>query len=368
MKKIFSFLAAALMSAGMFAQQLATPVISGATEFTDETEVTITCETEGVDIYYTTDLGSPSSFYEGSILYTGPFKLTKTAYVKAIAFQGDYMSDEARAQFVKQTEMGLQYVELPIPSTWEGDETIISATDLQWFQQVTKEQAVQWPELEDNSILIYGFEENGNAMYVMYNYGSKGAGRGLQSYKNIQRFFEHLYSTTGYEGEPEPVAPMFEMSYEDKWLKVNPTDGEGQYFVFVEDKVYYDNRYRQYDQTTMQGYMDYVVGVVVGMSAQSNFVFSGEKDIDPDPIYHTWYDNDHMLINHDYVAFVFKIADDARTSDVEYLILTYEGEPEAGAVEHVALNVKQAKKVVVDGQLYIVREGKLFNVAGAQVR
>lgn len=43
--------------------------------------------------------------------------------------------------------------------------------------------------------------------------------------------------------------------------------------------------------------------------------------------------------------------------------------PHSGdGIEHVALDVKKAKKMVVDGQLYIVREGKLFNVAGAQVR
>ena len=168
-------------------------------------------------------------------------------------------------------------------------------------------------------------------------------------------------------GEPEPE-PLFEISYEDKWLKVNPTDGEGQYFVFVEDKEYYDNRYIQYDQTTMQNYLDYVVGVVVGMSAQSNFVFSGEKDIDPDPIYHTWYDNDHLLINHDYVAFVFKFENDARVGDVEYLAFTYAGEPEQEeGIEHIVLTEK-AQKVIVDGMIYIVRDGKLFNLTGAQVR
>ena len=180
---------------------------------------------------------------------------------------------------------------------------------------------------------------------------------------------KHNYSITisikGSEPEPEP---LFEISYEDKWLKVNPTDGEGQYFVFVEDKEYYDNRYIQYDQTTMQNYLDYVVGVVVGMSAQSNFVFSGEKDIDPDPIYHTWYDNDHLLINHDYVAFVFKFENDARVGDVEYLAFTYAGEPEQEeGIEHIVLTEK-AQKVVVDGMVYIVRDGKLFNLTGAQVK
>ena len=367
MKKIFTFLAAALMSAGMFAQQLATPVISGATEFTDETEVTITCETEGVDIYYTTDLGSPSSFYEGSILYTGPFKLTKTAYLKVIAYKGDNMSDEARAQFVKQTEMGLQFVELPIPSTWEGDETIISATDLQGFQQVTKEQAVQWPILEDKAILIYGFEENGNAMYVMYNFGSKGEGSGLQSYKNIQKFFEHLYYTTGYEGEPEPAAPMFEMSYENQWLNIAPADKEATYMLLLESKSFYDGKYTEYDQATMGGYVDYWAGITVQYGYMDKATMVGAQAINPNQFMKDM-DSSPISVGQEEIAFVFQFDKEtkARTSDVEYLAFTYTGEPEEG-VESINTGIK-AVKAIRNGQLLIEKNGKMYNAQGALVK
>ena len=36
-------------------------------------------------------------------------------------------------------------------------------------------------------------------------------------------------------------------------------------------------------------------------------------------------------------------------------------------IENVTLNAK-ATKMVIDGQLYIVRDGKMFNMTGAQVR
>ena len=215
----------------------------------------------------------------------------------------------------------------------------------------------------DNEVVV---GQDGNNHFVTINAPFVGTSF-MSGYYDGSSFGNFYYSfhITIAAAEPEP---LFEISYEDKWLKVNPTGGEGQYFVFVEDKEYYDNRYIQYDQTTMQNYLDYVVGVVVGMSAQSNFVFSGEKDIDPDPIYHTWYDNDHLLINHDYVAFVFKFENDARVGDVEYLAFTYAGEPEQEeGIEHIVLTEK-AKKVVVDGMVYIVRDGKLFNLTGAQVR
>ena len=44
---------------GAWAQDVATPVISGETEFYDKVTVTITCATSEVDIYYTLDGSNP---------------------------------------------------------------------------------------------------------------------------------------------------------------------------------------------------------------------------------------------------------------------------------------------------------------------
>ena len=62
---------------------VATPVISGETPFTESTLVTITCEEEGVSIHYTLDGSDPTI---NSTVYTAPFELTETTTVKAIAF------------------------------------------------------------------------------------------------------------------------------------------------------------------------------------------------------------------------------------------------------------------------------------------
>ena len=165
----------------------------------------------------------------------------------------------------------------------------------------------------------------------------------------------------------EKEVPSFEMSYgEDKWMKVTPADDEATpYFVFIEDKEYYDNRYKNYDQATMQGLMDYYVTVVVGLSAQSNFVFNGAKNINPDPIYHTWYDNDHLIVNNEYVAFVFYFENDARLGNVEYLAFKYAGEPQG--IEHTAVSTK-TQKVVRDGQVLILKNGKTYNALGTEVK
>ena len=65
------------------ATEVATPVIEGETPFLESTQVTITCETAGASIYYTTDGSEPT---HQSTAYTAPFSLTESATVKAIAY------------------------------------------------------------------------------------------------------------------------------------------------------------------------------------------------------------------------------------------------------------------------------------------
>ena len=90
---------------GAWAQDVATPVISGETEFYDEVTVTITCATSDVDIYYTLD-GSDPTVNSGSsteIEYKKAFTLTETTTVKAAAYCGDAWSAIAEVTFTKQT-------------------------------------------------------------------------------------------------------------------------------------------------------------------------------------------------------------------------------------------------------------------------
>ncbi len=65
----------------------ATPSISGDTPFETSTSVSITCETTGALIYYTTDGSTPTA---SSSLYTGALNLTETTTVKAIALCDGY--------------------------------------------------------------------------------------------------------------------------------------------------------------------------------------------------------------------------------------------------------------------------------------
>ena len=90
---------------GAWAQDIATPVISGETEFYDEVTVTITCATSEIDIYYTLDGSNPKDDSSTSTQkeYKKAFTLTETTTVKAAAYSGNGWSAIAEVTFTKQT-------------------------------------------------------------------------------------------------------------------------------------------------------------------------------------------------------------------------------------------------------------------------
>mgnify|MGYP002623442635 CR=1 FL=1 len=90
---------------GAWAQDIATPVISGETEFYDEVTVTITCATPEVDIYYTLDGSNPKDDSSSSTEkeYKNAFTLTETTTVRAAAYSGDAWSAIAEVTFTKLT-------------------------------------------------------------------------------------------------------------------------------------------------------------------------------------------------------------------------------------------------------------------------
>lgn len=80
------------------------PVISPAgTLFSPSIEVSITCDDEDADIRYTLDETDPTA---ASALYTGPFTLTETATVKAIAIKGDNKSSVVTATYTRSEGVG----------------------------------------------------------------------------------------------------------------------------------------------------------------------------------------------------------------------------------------------------------------------
>lgn len=81
---------------GTSSSGVSTPVISGTTPFVGSTQVSISCETSGASIYYTTDGNAPTT---SSTLYSAPFTINATTTVKAIAVKNSQTSNVASMLF-----------------------------------------------------------------------------------------------------------------------------------------------------------------------------------------------------------------------------------------------------------------------------
>ena len=84
-------------------EALVPPVITpadGAVFYGDSCEVTITCPTTGAAIYYTTNGSTPKT--SSSYLYTGPFTITDTATIKAVAVKDGQKSGYSTATITKE--------------------------------------------------------------------------------------------------------------------------------------------------------------------------------------------------------------------------------------------------------------------------
>ena len=107
MKKLFAIVAAALMSASMIADEVATPVISGNLVFSDSVIVTMSCATPEADIYYTTDgTTDPKCDCAAAPEYKQPIVIKETTTIKAAAYTGNDWSAVAVVTFTKE-ELGL---------------------------------------------------------------------------------------------------------------------------------------------------------------------------------------------------------------------------------------------------------------------
>ena len=87
---------------------VAAPTIKGKAKFLETAEVTIAAG-EGATVYYTLDGNEPTA---ASTLYEGAITLTETATVKAVAVEGDVLSEVSEATFTKVVPEELAFADL----------------------------------------------------------------------------------------------------------------------------------------------------------------------------------------------------------------------------------------------------------------
>ena len=177
--------------------KVATPVINPAGgQITADTDIEITCATEGAQIYYTTDGTTPTT---ESTLYNGAFKLTAAATVKAIA-----VADGLEASTVATAEFTFPVVCDNIAAFIENADKENNATISGEVVVVAQHNNYLFVEDESGKMIVYG------ALGKTYNAGDRLTGiKG--KYTNYNGLHE-MYPDTESFGEAtagdaiEPVA------------------------------------------------------------------------------------------------------------------------------------------------------------------
>ena len=255
MRKLFTFLFAALMSVGMWADpNIVTPTISGDLSFTESTTVTMECTSPNSDIYYTTDdVTDPRCDCAAAPEYTHPITITETTIIKAAAYDGNDWSAVAEVTFTK------------VPAS-EPTTTVVTITDS------------DFPASESS------FTKDGVTVSAQMIDGMQGNITGPGSFS----------TTLGNFTKIEVSAASISVSGEG-WSG----DSERQTWTGNASSVSFIGDINGYEE---------------GTTLKFTIVPAGEEGI-------------------------------------ENIVLT-----------------EKAKKVVVDGMVYIVRDGKLFNLTGAEVK
>ena len=94
--------------------------------------------------------------------------------------------------------LGATATQLTVPDAWIGDETNLSAADLEGFKELTVDEAKMWTgaPVEEKPLLIYGF--NGDKVKFVY-FTEKGAFPGEATYSRDDLYGNPWYYTTGFQ-------------------------------------------------------------------------------------------------------------------------------------------------------------------------
>ena len=182
-----AYLNSDIVSASYTVQKVVDPVFSptpGAVEA--NTEVTISCDTEGATIYYTTDGTTPTA---GSTEYTGAITITSAVTIKAIAIKSGYLnSGVVEANYTIQGE-GLAPNTVLFTENWGTANSSISgytgagassyndASTITYSTSNSSKVSISTQSagnMEDANLFING--SKGQAGYTMYIGGIKTYG------------------------------------------------------------------------------------------------------------------------------------------------------------------------------------------------
>lgn len=297
---------------------VATPAISGETNFLENTTVTITAE-EGLEVYYTLDGTDPT---KASNKYTAPFELTATTTVKAIAYKGDKASAVVCKTFTKTPLIGCAEVN----ALASGEIAYMKPFDVVY--------------VVEGAGYIYIKDETGNALIYSYDWDES-------------TYFTPGDHVEGFIGKSSPYNGLPELkpncNYEDLTITKGGTPTEPTILTEVPEAADV-HKYVQFN----------------GVKFKEDATFAKDKAT-----------NATMLVAETEVvlrnAFKFETA---LMANKQYNIVGFvalyndavqvyflKAEALSTAVDNITID-QNAVKFIENGQLFIVKDGVRYNVIG----
>ncbi len=243
---------------------VATPVITPALATVVESqEVTITCATDGAQIYY--NINSDDTPDANSTLYTGPFTVTETSVIKAIAINGNDKSKVASASITI-----VEPVTIADANEWTENKTdqVVKLTNAKVLYVANSGKDIYVRE-GDNAIMFYntGLELSANDVLngtVTFNFSYY---YGIPEFtKNTATSLDNVVVTASDEAAAPVVTTVSEIAGLQHRCDLVTIKGEA--LVISDSKYYFVN-----DATndTIQLYDKYGTGALADLTEGTKY-------------------------------------------------------------------------------------------------
>ncbi|MBO5405877.1 MAG: chitobiase/beta-hexosaminidase C-terminal domain-containing protein [Paludibacteraceae bacterium] len=297
---------------------VATPAISGETNFLENTTVTITAE-EGLEVYYTLDGTDPT---KASNKYTAPFELTATTTVKAIAYNGDKASAVVCKTFTKTPLIGCAEVN----ALANGEIAYMKPFDVVY---VVEGAGYIYIKDETGNALIYSYDWDESTYFTPGDHvegfiGKSSPYNGLPELKPNCNYEDLTITKGGTPTEPTILTEVPEAADVHKYVQFNGVK-------FKEDATFAK------DKATNATMLVAEIEVVLRNAFKFETALMANKQ-------------------YNVVGFVALYNDAVQ-------VYFLKAEALSTAVDNITIN-QNATKFIENGQLVIVKDGVRYNVIG----
>jgi hypothetical protein len=336
---------------------VSTPVITGAASFYETAEISIACSTEDANVYYTLDGAEPTA---ESALYADPFEINATTTVKAIAIKGEDKSAVAEKTFTKATVLTVAQalaLDLSTPVANQYVEGIVSKVESFNSSYGSITYWISDNGEQENELEVYGgLAMNGDKFEAQDDLavGDKVVVFGtLKDFKGTKEFDKNNYLVAF---EPAGIIVVSTCDWDNiEWLG----DGSPEQTFGNQFKVCKDGAQPGVVNIQKPGwaaetgiYLTFPSAVFGEISLPENKYVKEGAGI--------------VFYLSAFTAKETEVSVMCESNEIIFTVYNDKGTDEATALINTKPEVK-AVKTVFNGQVVIIRDGKMINVLGVQL-